>query len=68
MKLSECTLGRLVVNRNGEVGHIVGLTYNIHVMNSGELTPKERFERTIPLVKFPYGEQAIHHANLDIFE
>ena len=53
MKLSDCTLGRMVITQNKKVGHVVGLTYNIALEFTGGLTPEELLDRTIPLVRFP---------------
>lgn len=67
MKLTECTLGKLVINGKN-VGHIVGLTYNVSLQFTGNMSEDELFERTIPLVRFPDGERAIHHSNLKEFK
>lgn len=67
MKLHECTYGRMVITQDLEVGFVVGLTYNVDIKFTGEMSKKELFQRTIPLVKFPAGERAIHHGNLKPF-
>lgn len=67
MKLNECTLGTLVITNEKEVGHIVGLTYNVRIEYTGEMSYDEKFDRTIPLVRFPSGERGIHHENLKRF-
>lgn len=55
MKLFECEIGKVVVNKEGEIGHIVGFTYRYDMMHSdGSVRcPKFRSENTIPLVQFP---------------
>lgn len=69
MKLSECTFGRVVATEdNYRIGHIVGFTYNIDLQYTGGMSPKDLFERTIVVVKFPCGEQAIHPANIHPFK
>lgn len=67
MKLNQCTLGKLVITEKKEVGHIVGLTYNVALELTGGMSDEEKFDRTIPIVKFPNGERAIHHYNLKEF-
>lgn len=72
MKLRDCKLGILVKNifngENGEIGHIVGLTYNVNVKYIGNKTPEELLAITIPLVQFPDGsKRGVHHSNLEIF-
>lgn len=71
MKLSECTIGKLVeltnnVNGPGAIGHVVGLTLNINLKYSAPLSEFETRSRTIPLVKFADKEfpRGIHPANL----
>lgn len=71
MKLSECTIGKLVeltsnVNGPGAIGHVVGLTLNIDLKLSEPLSNFETRNRTIPLVKFADEEfpRGIHPANL----
>ena len=53
MKLSECTIGKLVeltgnVNGPGAIGHVVGLTLNIDLKLSEPLSNFETRNRTIP--------------------
>ena len=67
MKLSQCTIGRLVQTLDGEIGHVTGLTYNISLQHTGEMTREELRSRLIPLVTFPEGERAVHHRNLEPF-
>jgi hypothetical protein len=59
MKLSECTFGRMVIDDNLNVGHVVGVTYNISLQYTGGMTQEDKFNRTIPLVKFADGERGI---------
>lgn len=66
MKLSECTYGRMVII-NREVGFIVGLTYNVSIFHAAELNDEERFNCTIPLVRFPQGERGVYPSNLKPF-
>ncbi len=68
MKLNQCTLGKLVITEDKKVGHIVGLTYNISLDLTGYMLDQEKFERTIPLVRFPDGERGIHYSNLSEFK
>lgn len=67
MKLSECTIGRLIVKADNicppdehptlRVGHVVGLSIN-----------DSRFPEIIPLVRFANKREApIHHHNLNPF-
>lgn len=66
MKLRECKMGILVKVKEGEIGHIVGLTYNVHVRHTGNLCVNELIERTIALVRLPDGtDRGIHPSNLD---
>jgi len=67
MKLEQCTLGKLVITNEKEVGHIIGLTYNVSLELAAKMSNEEKFYRTIPIVKFPFGEKAIHHCNLKEF-
>lgn len=67
MKLNQCTLGKLVITSDKKVGHIVGLTYNVSLQFTGNMSDDEKFERTIPLVKFPDGERGVHHSQLKAF-
>jgi hypothetical protein len=68
MKLHECTFGRMVITESMEVGHIVGVTYNVGIALTGSMSDEEKHERTIPLVRFADGEKGIHHANLRRFK
>ena len=64
MHLSECEMGKVVITEDLEVGHIVGFTYNLELYNISGLSNKELYDRTVPVVKFPKGERAIHHSNI----
>lgn len=74
MKLSECNIGLVVRLKacggisNGIIGHIVGLTYNIDVKHTGNMSGEELLSRTIPLVQFPDGARGIHPHNLEIYK
>lgn len=68
MKLSECTIGKLVQERrDGMIGHIVGLTFNCDVEFIAGMSTQELRSRTIPLVKYPHREFpiGIHYANIE---
>ncbi len=68
MKLSKCTHGKLVVTDDEEVGMVVGVTYNIPLIQCGNMSYKELLGRTIPLVQFPAGTRGVHHGNLELFK
>jgi hypothetical protein len=67
MKLSECKIGTMVITKDLEVGHVVGIQYNVGLALTGGMTNEDKFSRTIPTVKFPDGERGVHHGNLKIF-
>lgn len=67
MKLSHCTIGRLVQTKDGEIGHVTGLTYNVSIQFTGNMTREDLRSRLTPLVRFPEGERAIHHGQLESF-
>lgn len=69
MNLKDCKIGVLVKIVGGEeLGHVVGLTYNISVKFTGNMSDEELRARIIPLIRFPDGrEVGVHHYNLDIF-
>lgn len=67
MKLNQCTYGKMVITEDKEIGHVVGLTYNVSHRFTGGMSNDELFERTIPIVKFPDGERSIHHYLLKPF-
>jgi hypothetical protein len=66
MKLSQCKMGEVVITNGGRVGHIVGFAYNIHFPYVGDLSAEELKAETIPVVKFPLEEYAIHYSNLKL--
>ena len=70
MKLSECKIGEVIVDQSGNIGHIVGLTYNVELSLMGNMPYDERISRTIPLVKFPFKEQVvgIHYNNIELYK
>jgi hypothetical protein len=67
MKLSECKFGEMVITESKEVGHIVGVTYNVDISLTGGMSDEDKFNRTIPLVRFANGERGIHHNHLQKF-
>ncbi len=67
MKLSKCILGRLVITKEKEVGHIVGLAYNMDLQFAEKMSAEELLDRTVPIVRFPKGERKIHPANIELF-
>jgi len=68
MKLSQCTIGTIVLTKDNLLGHIVGLTFNCSPVDAVMMTPDEKLKYTIPLVKFPDKEHGIHHCNLSIYK
>jgi hypothetical protein len=69
MKLSECELGKMVITKDLRVGHIIGITYNVHLKFTGKLSKEELFECTIPVVKWADGEEyPVHHVNIELFK
>ena len=81
MKLSECVIGTPVIyydsyreedseyHMKNMVGHIVGVTYNVHVTMTGNFSSKERLERTIHRVQWVNGEKfGIHHGNIKVLK
>lgn len=71
MKLSECTIGTIVIEkfmgRYGRIEHIVDLEYNVRLSLTGNSTAKELRDRTIPIVAFPDGKQGIYQGNLELY-
>lgn len=68
MNLKDCKIGVLVKTDSDELGHVVGLTYNVSVKFTGNMSSEELRACTIPLIRFPDGsEVGVHHYNLDIF-
>jgi len=68
MKLSDCKHGIIVVTDLKEIGMIVGIQYNIDLIQCGGFSFKELAERTIPTVQFPKGTRGIHPGNIRIFK
>jgi len=68
MKLSDCKYGTMVITASKEVGFVVGLTYNVDISHTGNMSDEEKLQRTIPLVAFPNGTRGIHHINLYPFK
>lgn len=68
MKLKDCKMGILVQTNDLEVGHIVGLTYNVHISMTGSMTNEEKLNRVIPVIQFPEGTRGIHQGNIEVFK
>ena len=68
MKLSECNIGVMVQDKDLNIGHIIGLTFNVDISQTGNMSNKEKSERTIPLVQFAYKTIGIHNYNIKIFK
>ncbi len=68
MKLSQCKIGTMVITKDLEVGHVVGIQYNVSIKYTGGMTNEDKFNGTIPTVKFADGERGIHHHNLKVFK
>jgi hypothetical protein len=83
MKLSQCKIGVLVIEKDNDlfrmtsltyakpkIGHVVGLAYNISNPDVNKFTPEEwKVAEVVPLVQFA-GEnnpRKFHHENLDLF-
>lgn len=66
MQLKDGYIGMLVQLKNGDIGHITGLSYNIRVRNTGGMPIEELKARTIFLVRFPDGSEiGVYPANLE---
>jgi len=73
MKLSQCKKGEVVqvIPSNsgglydGLVGHIVGFKYNTFnkLAYGHNYTNEELLQKTIPVVRFPCGEESCFHQN-----
>lgn len=63
MKLSKCIMGILVIDKDENIGHVVGLTAS---------TPCYPVDKrgVIPLIKWACKEipHAIHHGNIEIYK
>ena len=69
MKLKECIYGTPVIDKKMRLGHITGFTYNVSLELTGGMSEQDKFDRTIPLVRFADGrEVGIHHGNIEIFK
>lgn len=68
MKLSECKIGEVVITYDGEIGHIVGLQYNVGDEFVRDVPRKDLKFHTIPVVKFPSGQRGIHFGNIKKFD
>lgn len=67
MKLEDCKFGRMVITDDLAVGFIKGFTYNCSIELTGNMSPEEKFQRTIVMVSFPYGKRSIHPSNINPF-
>lgn len=73
MKLSECKIGEIVQEKSNNIfgsniGHVVGLTYNIHIESLAGMCLEEKNDRVIPLIRFPDGERGVHQSNLEKYK
>lgn len=63
MKLSKCTMGIIIIDNAGHIGHVVGLatTSSGYPDNNSEV---------IPMIKWAGKEipHAIHHGNIEIYK
>jgi len=67
MKLSKCTMGVLVENKEGGIGHVVGLTRNI--LNRVQINNCV-FGEVVPVVKWvdELLPASVHHSNIELFK
>ena len=67
MKLSECTMGVLVQNKEGHIGHVVGLGRNI--LNRVQIQ-NATFGDVVPVVKWVDEPlpASIHHSNISLYK
>lgn len=66
MKLKDCKHGILVVNREGHIGMIIGITNNCEL---ADFNVRAEPERAIPLVKWASGATyGIHPANIELLK
>lgn len=69
MKLKDCIYGTPVISSDLKLGHIVGFTYNVSLEHTGGMSNQDKFDRTIPLVKWVDGrEMGIHAGNIEVFK
>jgi len=68
MKLKDCQYGVLVITETLEVGHIVGLEYNVTSEYAGSLSNQQLLDATVPVVQFPGGMRTIHPKNIKLFK
>ena len=67
MKLSQCTMGVIVINNEGGIGHVVGLTRSI--CNKVQIN-NSTYGEVIPVVKWvdePLSA-SIHHRNISLYK
>lgn len=76
MRLDECKIGAVVIVKHaggsyGNIGHIVGFTYNTEISSTQYPNPEVYNQvlrnNTIPVVAFPNTQDPIHHFNLELF-
>ena len=66
MKLKDCTYGKLVVNNDGDIGMIVGITNNCP---TGDINTRNEPDRAIPLVQWANGKTCgIHYGNIELLK
>jgi hypothetical protein len=68
MKLKECTMGQLVINYQGDVGHIVGLQYSGNYHESVTSVDKKLY--VIPVIRFAgaISDRGVHPGKLSKFD
>jgi hypothetical protein len=69
MKLKDCTLGVLVRVKgdDSEIGHVVGLTFNVDIRFTGNMSKQQLVDATIPLIRFAdKTERGVHPSNLEL--
>jgi hypothetical protein len=64
MKLSDFSIGVMVIDHDMNVGDVVGVTYNCRVQEVDQMSSKERLERATILVDFVDGRRGVHRSNL----
>lgn len=66
MELKDCTHGKLVVDNDGCIGMIVGITNNC---KAAGLDTRNAPDRAIPLVQWANGETyGIHYGNIELLK
>jgi hypothetical protein len=66
MKLKDCTHGKLVTDREGCIGMIIGITNNC---DTADYRVRSEPDRAIPLVQWANGGTfGIHPANIELLK